>query len=344
MNKYHLNIAINIKYESAATKANVDCKKILLKNGFIDLEMTFFKSAYLFPFNLAKLCYYLITYFFKIPKGSLIITQYPLLGINKYWRYYASLLKMKECKTGCIIHDLDSLRDKKGFDTKSEIEILSGYDVIVSHNPAMSLWLKQNGYTGKLVEIMLFDFLTDFNGDNKYINGRERNIIFAGSLWRCEFLKHVNQLDKLKLSLYGPGFSSEIIDPNITWVGSFPIEEIIYKIKGDFGLIWDGVSIDSCTGTLGDYLKYNSPHKLSLYLTAGIPVILPSTAALGSFVREKNIGITINSLRDLNAELGNLSNEQYDVMKRNATSIGASLKKGDFFKEALNTVEKVLKT
>ena len=34
--------------------------------------------------------------------------------------------------------------------------------------------------------------------------------------------------------------------------------------------MWDGPSPDTCAGVYGAYLRYNNPHKTSLYLAAGL--------------------------------------------------------------------------
>lgn len=55
--------------------------------------------------------------------------------------------------------------------------------------------------------------------------------------------------------------------------GSYMPEELPEKLEAKYGLVWDGLEITSCEGTFGQYLKYNNPHKFSLYMAAGIAVI-----------------------------------------------------------------------
>ena len=50
-------------------------------------------------------------------------------------------------------------------------------------------------------------------------------------------------------------------------------------MEGSFGLVWDGISVETCAGVYGEYLKVNNPHKTSLYLASGIPVIIWKEAA-----------------------------------------------------------------
>lgn len=345
MMKFHLNIAINKKLHNAGTKANADCKNILINNGYTDLEVSFVKSAWLFPVNLAKLLFKLAYCYYRIPAHSFIITQYPLLGINKYFVKYAALLRKKKCKVCCIIHDLDSLRDKPGFAAEAEIKCLSAYDMVIAHTPQMSSWLKGNGYKGQIIEITLFDYLVDSNVKNAEKTGDSSSIIFAGNLAKCAFINDINKIPAIHFNLYGPGVNENMKheNHNFQWLGTFPVNEIIWKINGKYGLVWDGQSIYECTGIMGNYLRYNAPHKLSLYLAAGLPVIFPKTGALASFVEQNKIGITIDSLLEMEDKIKAVTAKDYEAMRQNCTRIGKLLQQGGSLTAALLKAEAIWK-
>lgn len=89
------------------------------------------------------------------------------------------------------------------------------------------------------------------------------------------------------------------------------------------GLVWDGESVDSCTGQYGEYLKINSPFKFSLYLAANRPVVVWSKSALASYVKEYKLGICVDSLKDIEKtiksltidELVNIQSSVYEYSK-----------------------------
>lgn len=62
------------------------------------------------------------------------------------------------------------------------------------------------------------------------------------------------------------------------WHGSFKPEESPEHLQG----VWDGDSVDTCAGNTGAYLRYNNPHKTSLYLACGMPVIVWKEAAIAA--------------------------------------------------------------
>lgn len=77
------------------------------------------------------------------------------------------------------------------------------------------------------------------------------------------------------------------------------------------------------SGTFGQYLKLNNPHKTSLYLASGIPVIIWKEAALASFIVENNLGFAVDKLSEINEKLSQISDEQYKIMANNVKGISA---------------------
>lgn len=342
MFKYHFNIKLsNVRYNHAGSKAVEDCKTILLNSGFEDIEIPFVKKSYMMPLNLIKLFCLLIFYRYKIQPNSLIVVQYPLLGINRYFKYFAAILKAKKCKLACIVHDLDSIRsDDDGRKAQIELENLKVYDVIIAHNNAMKQWLVEQGYSGKIVLIHLFDYLVDDKTLTDCIKNNLAEVAFAGNLGRCKFLKQLSNIEGIKFNLYGPGLeeSGVVTGHDVKWMGSFSPEEIVSKINGRFGLIWDGTSLDEYTGLMGHYLKYNTPHKTSLYLVSGLPVIVHKTAAIANYIKLNRLGMVVDDLSNLKSQLSLIDDGQYAEMKKNTLIVSSRLKNGEFLKAAVNQI------
>jgi glycosyltransferase involved in cell wall biosynthesis len=340
MEKYHFNILINKQYHNAGTKAVADAKDILLKNGYLNIEISFIKSLYLMPYNLLKLTFKLTKYFLAIKPASLVVVQYPLLGINKYFSKYIKFLNKKGCKVACIIHDIDSIRSKDNASKiKKEINTLLAYDAVIAHNVSMSKWLRDNGYLGEIIVLELFDYLS--SGKTVVNNTNLADVVFAGNLGRCVFLKDINKIKAPAINLYGPGLNTEVINNslNIKWLGSFSPEQIINELSGKFGLVWDGVSINESTGLMGDYMRFNSPHKVSLYLACGMPVIVPESAAIAPIILNKGIGFTVNNLTELQQKISEISENEYLEMKTKAEAVGALLRTGNSLEQALKQLE-----
>ncbi|MDY6291086.1 MAG: hypothetical protein SPL86_06350 [Succiniclasticum sp.] len=84
----------------------------------------------------------------------------------------------------------------------------------------------------------------------------ENQIVFAGNLAKSDFLKDKAMQDlNVEFVLYGPGFDKNLIKwRNINYSGSFSPDEVPYKLRGSFGLIWDGDSISTSQGRTGELL------------------------------------------------------------------------------------------
>ena len=117
-----------------------------------------------------------------------------------------------------------------------------------------------------------------------------------------------------------------------------PAEDFIAGVEGDFGLVWDGDSTESCTGSFGEYLRWNSPHKVSFYLRAGLPIIIWREAAVASIIEQEGIGLCIDSLSELDTLLPTITPEQMETMRTNVRRISEKLAQGGFLRDALNKI------
>ena len=145
------------------------------------------------------------------------------------------------------------------------------------------------------------------------------------------------------MDLYGKGFEeSENHCDRLHYHGFIASDDFISNVKADFGLVWDGDSIDACTGAWGEYLKINNPHKTSFYLRAGIPVIVWSQAAMAAFVRDNHLGLVVDTIEDIGRQLRTLTKDQYQQIRENAAAIALRLADGHYVKEGMQAADKYL--
>ena len=109
-----------------------------------------------------------------------------------------------------------------------------------------------------------------------------------------------------------------------------------------FGLIWDGNTVETCKGGTGEYLKYNNPHKLSLYLSSGLPVIIWKDAAEAKFVCENGVGYTIDSLREIPELMERISESDYERISKNVRNISEKLTTGKYMQCALDKAVEII--
>lgn len=72
----------------------------------------------------------------------------------------------------------------------------------------------------------------------------------------------------------------------VKYKGAYPPSELGKQLTQN--LAWYGMEIvEECNGIYGEYMQYNNPHKFSLYLSLGIPVIIWKSSVNSKFVKEK---------------------------------------------------------
>lgn len=274
-------------------------------------------------------------------KKQKMILQYPFY-FNTILRKILGTLS-KSNKEILIVHDVDSLRVIGNQSLGEDIADMNRAVVVILHNQKMIDALRSIGLKIPAVNLELFDYLLD--GELPKHNYELGKIIaFAGNLEKSTFLKN-NSFENLNLdfNLYGPNFDKEkICWENITYKGSFKPDEIPYKLEGSFGLIWDGEVLDTCSGAFGQYMKYNNPHKLSLYIASGLPVVVWEEAAIADFVKKYDIGITVKSLFDIESKINLLTCKQYDIFKQNILKLQQRVANGYYTKRALDECENIL--
>ena len=277
----------------------------------------------------------------KLKKDDMIFIQYPLLNTIIRFEDIIYMLNKRGIVTVMIVHDIDSLRNKKI--KRHEIEdkeVLKNASYIIAHNRKMKDYLISLGNCGeKIIELGVFDYIAD--NIKKSHHKKDEPIIIAGNLSKekAGFLKDLKNVRNVKFNLYGKGYIQEEGENNISYKGAFLPEELLNNLEGSFGLVWDGVSKNSCVGAFGEYLKYNNPHKLSMYLTAGIPVIVWTESAVADFVAKNNVGIEVSNLDEIYTKIQKLTEDEYNNMIDNAKKISKKLRKGSYLINALDQIQ-----
>lgn len=281
-------------------------------------------------------------YISKLLAGDVIIIQYPLINTIMNLEKIIKLCNKKNLKTIILIHDLDSLRfTDMPRKVKEDKNVLNNADYIIAHNEKMKQKLISMGNKEeKIVVLKIFDYL--YKNEIKLKERKKTDpIIIAGNLSKnkAKYITSLKEIKNIKFNLYGKGYEKEDGEECIKYKGAFLPDDLPNNLDGSFGLVWDGISKDSCKGNFGNYLKYNNPHKTSLYLASKIPVIVWNESALSEFVKEYNIGFTINNLDEIEEIISKMTNEDYAVKLKNVENISNKLRNGVFLSKALKEIE-----
>lgn len=267
-------------------------------------------------------------------RGDNLCLQYPM---KKFYHLACTFAHWKGARVVTIVHDLDAFRRKK-ISASRERYLLNKTDALIVHNPTMLKYMQEQQFAGRLYNLQIFDFLSASTPKLYATPHKPWQVVYASNLrrWRNAFVYRLGEtMGNWNITLYGPGYEDAgVSKPGITYRGKLGEDELIGSVEADFGLVWDGDSFDECAGDWGEYLRINNPHKTSLYLRAGIPVIVWKEAALAPFVVENKVGIAIGSIRELNGVFAKLTPADYATLKANAMEMGKRIGSGYFEKTA----------
>lgn len=290
---------------------------------------------------------------FFLGKDSVVIYQSPsyLLILDKL---IMAAHKMRKFNLVMFIHDIESLRKLYFLNNKKFPELETSFykqcDYIVCHNESMKKYLTGLGIPGnRIVPIEIFDYRLSNPVLSKDNGSTGDSIIIAGNLTRekSSFIYQLDAIasDNLQINLYGFGYDKkDDSKSSVNYLGLYSPDEIPYVIDGKWGLVWDGNSLSSCTGSTGEYLVYINQHKVSLYLASKIPVIIWSKSGLAPFIRDNDLGICVDSLDNIEQILSEITSERYNEIKRNTEDVAIKLMNGDYSSKALREIEKMIET
>lgn len=341
--KYQLDELTLVKGFNAGSKARLDCLKIMEDKGFKYLPLfnarrKILKNKYISTFiSYLNILYYSL---FIFKKNDIVVLQYPLYTIHgSKKRFYHTLFGKFRGKLILLIHDINYLRENK--DANSDLGLkylLEKSASIIVHTESMKQRLMKDFSLDKkeFYVLNLFDYLTD---EKPQISNKFGNIvIFAGNLAKSIFIQRISEIkDKnILFNLYGT-YNNVVLDKNCSYKGRFNPENVSY-IEGDWGLVWDGDSIDTCSGNVGEYLKLNSSHKTSLYLAAGKPVIVWKKSGIANYIVCNNLGIAVDSLNEISYAISNMNTEKKNKIIENVSYMSNYLRNGNNLDTIINDI------
>lgn len=343
MKKYFITYS-DLIYQHAGSKAKIDICDILKNRGFrpISLPRTrswHNKSALIvgsFIIGLRRI----FRLFFGIPYGSIIVINHPFDFVSMN---YALPRIAKKNKAIIINHDVEFCRFENNDDWQKREgaekykKLYNAVSGAIIPSPTIPILKKIGVLDPIIVPLKIFPYLLDISK----FQGREfsRSVAFTGNFEKAEFVNSWLGMDRsYSIELIGIKADNLELKGNAKYKGSFDADIVPFKVESSFGLVWDGDSVDSCTGNYGNYLRYNSPHKLSLYLAIGIPVFIWREAGMAGFVEENKVGFLIDSLSDIDKILADMTEEKYKEMQENIKPIQRKITDGSYLVEALDDV------
>lgn len=249
------------------------------------------------------------------------------------------LKKIRKFKLIYLIHDIFFIKFSGSHiaEHRSEIEKYGKYlehcNYVIAHNEIMIEKLKNLNINCNFHNLEIFDYYTKCAIKNRVFNVEKQTIAFAGSLGRNPFLQKLDEKDhSFDMFVYG---NPPIGFKHFYYKGSVDGNILPEVIEGNYGLLW---ADDYEQTEENNYMMYNNPHKMSLYIVACMPIISWSKYAAASFIKTNNIGICINSLDELEDALSKVTTDDYYEMVNNCKKLRMKLINGVHFTQVVKEI------
>lgn len=261
----------------------------------------------------------------SISWGDIVFFQHPTWHPLKFEEGLINRIKSSGGRVIIIVHDVIPLMfEYRRSELKYVINLYNSAEVLIVPSFVMKKYLQDNGVRENMKFMVqeIWDYTTDIQLQAPRF---QKEIHFAGK--PSKFLFPNWWSFDVPLKVYT---SEECVGKNIQMMGWMDSEGLLLELaKGGFGLVWYG----------GDYwhqyMKYNNTFKLSTYLAAGIPVIIPRGISNQYLIEKNHLGLVADSLEEAVEEVKNMEEADYQEYVRHVREFSSLIRSGYFTKKFL---------
>ena len=327
---------------SGGGKAKSDIEQTLASMGAINIGLTrttCSSKTYDFFRTLGSV----VKALWNVRHGDVVVLQYP---VKKYFTLICRTAHRRGAKIIAIIHDLGAFRRRR-LTIREEITRLNHADIVIAANDHQHKWLQEKGCQAMMAVYGLHDYLTTINLPANHtappytpLGKPHFSLYFVGDLTprNNRYLYTLGrQMQHTEIFLYGKGFDRSAAgdESTLRWIGFTKDTDLITTHRGDFGLCWYGESCETAAGHQGEYMAINTPHKLSLYLRCGTPIIIWRHAAMAAVIEQEGLGIVVDTLGEVERRLEQLTLAEYHTMQQHVQRVAQALAEGQSCRRAV---------
>lgn len=261
-----------------------------------------------------------------ISAGDIIICQFPTGNGLGFERALVRRLKTYHGRVVIFIHNLEAMmaENPKG-KLQDIIGLYNEAEVLIVPSYRMKQFLINQGIKANMKFVIqeIRDYTTQLRFPDP--GKLKREFHFAGNPDRFPFL---NTWDyEMPLKVYS---NQEFGGSHVEKMGWMPSDRLLLELsKGGLGLVWYDSEYSR------RYLSVNNSLKLSAYLAAGIPVIVPRGISNQCMVEENHLGIAVDTLDEAAETVKNMTEQEYRGYVSAVSQFAPLLRQGFFTKKCL---------
>lgn len=209
-----------------------------------------------------------------------------------------------------------------------ELLLFKEAEALLVHGQNMKMYLRGEGVSHPMIHRGPFDYLSSLT-EVKLTNNLQRKICFVGNPKKSDFLQNWNY--KTSIMGFFPKEVQNFVTHNVEIMGHKNFFERIPRDR--FGIFWEsGLNYQ-------EYSKYTMPHKCSLYLALGMPIIAWKESNIATLIEKEGLGIIVESLDEIDQKLKSLSEQELIDMKKRVNKFSYRIRSGFYTKNALAQLE-----
>ncbi len=261
-----------------------------------------------------------------ISAGDIVICQFPTGNGLGFERTLVRHIKTYRGRIVIFINGSEAgMLESKPSMLKDIVELYNEAEVLIVPSYEMKQFLINQGIKAgmKFAIQEIWDYTTQLES---LAPGRlKRELHFAGNPDRFPFLNTWDYEIPLKV------YSNQKCGGNhVQQMGWMPSDRLLLELsKGGLGLVWYGSEYGR------QNLSMNNSLKLSAYLAAGIPVIVPRGISNQCMIEENHLGIAVDTLEEAVETVKNMTEPEYQEYTSAVSQFAPLLRKGLFTKKCL---------
>lgn len=261
-----------------------------------------------------------------ISAGDLVICQFPTWNGLEFERGLVRHIKAYRGRIVIFIHDLEAMMFENSRSMLQDtVRLYNEAELLIVPSYGMKQFLIDQGIRVgmKFIVQEAWDYTTTLRSMRP--GKLKREIHFAGNPDRFQF-PHTWSYEVL-LKVYSERECQGNLVQSMGWM---PPERLLLDLsEGGFGLVWYG---DECGH---QYLSMNGSINFSVYLAAGIPVIVPRGISNQCMIEENHLGFIVDTLDEAAEIVKNITEQEYQEYASAVAKFSDLIKDGYFTRKCL---------
>lgn len=268
-----------------------------------------------------------------INAGDIVICQFPTWNGLEFEQALVRHIKAYHGRIVIFIHDLEAMMfENRRSLLQDTVRLYNEAEVLIVPSFGMKQFLMGQGIRSNMKVIVqeIWDYTTRLSSLEP--GKLKKEIHFAGSPGSAAFPDTWDYEVPLKVYADQECWGSRV--QKMGWM--LPDRLLLELSKGGFGLVWYG---DKCRHR---YLSMNNSIKLSAYLAAGIPVIVPEGISNQCMIGENHLGIVVDTLDEAVEAIQSMTEQDYQGYVEAVARFAPLLREGFFTKKCLLDAMQIL--